>query len=61
MDGPNKGDRPQADKPNRGGRTVLMWFPRDWKCSSRILIWKSLAPYTLRPIIIEGDLQGRPS
>ena len=28
MDGPNKVDKPQADRPNKGGHTVLTWLPR---------------------------------
>ena len=27
MDGPNKGDGPQADELDKGGHTILMWHP----------------------------------
>ena len=55
MDEPNKRDRPQADEPNKGGRMVLMWLEVHIKNPNME------KPCTLRPTIIEGNLQGRPS
>ena len=55
MDRPNKVDGPQADGPNKGGRTILMWL--------EVLIKNPdmEKPYTLCLTIIEDHLQGRPS
>ena len=55
MDRPNKVDEPQADGPNKGGRTILMWL--------EVLIKNPdmEKPYTLCLTIIEDHLQGRPS
>ena len=55
MDEPNKGDGPQVDEPNKGGRMVLTWL--------EVLIKNPdmEKPCTLHPTIIDGHLQGRPS
>ena len=55
MDGPNKWDGPQTDEPNKGGRIVLMWLEVPIKNPDME------KPCTLRPTLIEGHLQGRPS